>query len=170
MQATPEITVTVSDLETTGLAFDPDLNCQSAIIQSALDHWYDIRATRKMARPEDLDAAQIPLSVLPHVALLDIEYGPEKKFRWRLIGSAVTGVLQRDLTGRYWDDLYADGAFNLFAEPANRVLQSRAPLRFTAKAHVVGRELYKAEHIYMPMSRDDERVDRLFGISVFTLD
>lgn len=149
------------------LVLDPDLNCQSAVIGTALDHWRDLRASRTMPGTDDLDALRIPRGVLPHITLLDIEYEPRQRFRWRLIGTAVTGFLQRDLTGRYWDAIYAEDDFNLFAEPVNWVLRRRAALRFSAKCHAAGKDIYDAEHLYLPLSRDGERVDRLFGVSVF---
>jgi len=153
---------------TMDLVLDPNLNCRNAEIQRALDYWHVLRGSRTMPAAKDLDVLQIPRSVLPHITLLDIEYEPEKRFRWRLIGTAVTTILQRDMTGRYWDEIYNDDVYNLFAEPANSVLQNRKPMRFTAKAHVEGKEIYDAEHIYMPLLGGDDRIDRLFGISAFT--
>ena len=151
----------------TGLILDPDLDCQNAVIRAALGYWRGILASRAMPAPEDLDPLLIPRNVLPHVTLLDIEYEPRKRFRWRLIGTAITELLHRDLTGRYWDEIYTGDELNIFATAVDHVLGTCAPLRFTAKAHVAGKEFYDAEHIYLPLSRDGERIERLFGASVF---
>jgi hypothetical protein len=150
------------------LVLDPDLNCQNAEIQQALDYWRAIRGLRTMPALDDMDVLQIPRNVLAHITLVDIEYEPKMRFRWRLIGTAVTTILQRDMTGRYWDEIYSEDVFNLFAEPTNYVLQNRKPMRFTAKAHVADREFYDAEHIYMPLSGPDSRIERMLGVSAFT--
>lgn len=157
-------TQTVANMD---LVLDPDLNCKSALVQAALNHWRAIRMSRKMPAPKDLDVLDIPRKVLPHVILLDIEHKPTKRFRWRLIGTAVTNFLQRDLTGGYWDELYAEDDYNLFSEPVDNVLSNGEALRFTAKCHIPRMDVYDAEHIYMPLSCDDHQVDRLFGVSVF---
>ena len=151
----------------TGLVLDPNLDCRNAVIRAALEYWRSILSSRAMPAPEDLDPLLIPRNVLPHVTLLDIEYEPRKRFRWRLIGTAITELLNRDLTGRYWDETFTDDEINIFAAAVDYVLKTGAPLRFTAKGHVAGKEIYDAEHIYLPLSRDGERIDRLFGVSVF---
>ena len=150
------------------LVLDPNLDCQDAGLQQGLDHWRALRGSRTMPAVKDLDALQIPRGILHHISLVDIEYEPELRFRWRLIGTAVTTVLQRDMTGRYWDEIYTEDVYNLFAAPTNNVLRTCGPMRFTARAHVAGKEFYDAEHIYMPLSDDDDRVDRIFAVSAFT--
>jgi hypothetical protein len=150
------------------LALDPGLDCQDVEIQRALDYWRAIRGLRTAPNVEDLDVLQIPRSVLPLISLVDIEYDPEPRFRWRLIGTAITTVLQRDMTGRYWDEIYSEDVFNLFAEPTKNVLRTGKPMRFTARAHVAGKEIYDAEHLYMPLSGPEGRIDRIFAITAFT--
>lgn len=167
----PDIfTLLTADLTHTSLdvSFDPDLDCQGIEVRMALDHWRGICGARAMPTPRELDVLHIPRRVLPHVSLLDIEYAPERRFRWRLIGTAITSVLERDVTGRYWDEIYDDAVFVPWVNTVDRVLESRAPMRFTAKAHVAGKDIYGAEHIYLPMSSDGERVDRIFNTTVFT--
>lgn len=153
---------------TLDLRLDPDLACQSPVLQEALDHWRILRGSREMPAADKLDALTIPRKVLPHITLLDVEYEPKKCFRWRLIGTGVTTILQRDMTGNYWDEIYSEDIYDLFATPANWVLENRAPMRFTAKAHVATKEIYDAEHIYMPLGESGERIERLFGVSIFT--
>ena len=69
------------------LALDPGLDCQDVEIQRALDYWRAIRGLRTAPNVEDLDVLQIPRSVLPLISLVDIEYDPEPRFRWRLTSS-----------------------------------------------------------------------------------
>lgn len=155
-------------VENVVLSFDSALDCQSPILISALAYWRGLLNTRTMPAPADIDALEVPRAVLPHVGLVDVEYEPEKRFRWRLIGTAITTTLQRDISGRYWSELYGEDEFCPFYPPLNTILQSRAPLRFTGRAHVAGREMFDGEHLYMPLSSDGERVDRLIGATEFT--
>ena len=162
------MTEAISTFSSLNLVHDPDLNTKTAEILLGLEYWRDIRGSCVMPSPDDLDAIQIPNSVLPHISLLDIEYLPEKRFHWRLIGTAITSALSRDMTGQYWDEIYSEDILAAWLHTVDVVMRSRRPLRFTAKAHVVGKEIFDAEHIYMPMSRDDDRIDRLLTISIFT--
>ena len=150
------------------LSVDPTLDCRSGFIRLALDYWRNLCGPRSMPAAGDLDVLDIPRAVLPYVGLLDVEYEPVQRFRWRLIGTAVTTVLERDLTGCYWDEVYDETVLVPWLRVVNGVLEDRAPVRFTSQAHVVGKEIYDAEHIYLPMSQDGDRVDRIFKASVFT--
>jgi len=150
------------------LFVDPTLTCRSGIIQLALDYWRGICRSRPMPTPDDLDVLDMPRAALPYVGLLDVEYEPVRRFRWRLIGTAITTLLERDLTGCYWDEVYDETVLVPWLRVVDDVLKNRVPVRFTSQAHVVGKEIYDAEHIYLPMSRNGDRVDRIFKASVFT--
>jgi hypothetical protein len=44
-------------------------------------------------------------TLLPHISLFDVEPGPPRRFRLRVVGTEVVRALNRDATGRYMDDL-----------------------------------------------------------------
>lgn len=153
------------------ISWSPDavLVCRAETARLALAYWQDLRGERTMPALGDLDVLEMPRTILPNVGLIDIEYGPQPRYRWRLIGTAITATLGRDMTGRYWDEVYAEDILQMFAGPANQVQEHHIPVRFTGRAHVPGKEIYDTEHLYMPLSDGGGRVARIFMVTVFDL-
>ena len=146
---------------------DPDLNIQHPLLQDGLNVWNDLRGDRPMPAPTDIDPLKLPLRLLPHVSLLDIEHQPERRFRWRLIGTYITETLGRDSTGRYWDELYDSRAMNALGQGPSWVIENRRPVRNVGSAHYVDKTYLRSESIDMPLSTDGARVDRLLICTAF---
>ena len=95
---------------------DPDLNIQHPLLRDGLNVWDDLKGARPMPSPVDIDPLGFPTRLLPHISLLDIEYQPTRRFRWRLIGTYITEILGRDSTGRYWDEIYDSRAMKALSQ------------------------------------------------------
>ena len=67
------------------------------------DYWDAKRAARAMPARADIDPLEIrPL--LTNVALVDVEQTPQR-FRYRLVGTELGGILKQELTGKYLDEM-----------------------------------------------------------------
>lgn len=148
-----------SVLDALSFEHDPDLHCQSPIIKTALAAWEKARGGRAMPSRSDIDPLQLPATLLPHILLIDVEYEPRLRFRWRLIGTYITNILGRDSTGKYWDELYDEGVLTSLISGPNWVLQHQQPLRTTGAAPVSDKEFLHSENVEMPLSNDGKTVD-----------
>lgn len=146
---------------------DPDLNIRHSVLQEALKTWNELRGERPMPSPADIDPLKLPPQVLPHVSLLDIDYGSERRFRWRLIGTYLTNVLGRDSTGLYWDQIYDAQAMKELGKGPKWVIEHKRPVRNLGSAHYVNKSYLRTERLDMPLSIDGTRVDRLFICTAF---
>ena len=110
MTARRESDTTRAFVSTISLTVDSGLAVESPMVALALDCWHRLRGSRTMPAPADVDALILPPRLLPHLLLIDLEYSPAFRLRWRLIGTHITRVVDRDMTGRYWDEIYHDRA------------------------------------------------------------
>lgn len=147
--------------------YDPKLAIQSPILQLGLSAWNKLRGARGMPAPEDIDPLRLPRQILPHVSLLEIERNPELRFRWRLLGTHITTWLNRDMTGRYWDDIYDARTLAKLARGPRWVIEHMAPLRCMGSNFRVDDTYLRSESLDMPLSSDGKVVDRLFIVTVF---
>ncbi len=150
-------------------SLDPELRCASQILVDFLKFWHDARGDRPMPRHADMDPLKLGPALLPYVLLIDVEHEPELRYRWRLIGTHITTVLDRDMTGCYWDDIYEGDGLATLRLRADWVLQHRAPLRATGHAVSRGRDFETLEALHLPLSDDGETINMIFAASVYTL-
>lgn len=148
---------------------DPDLNCSSPLLTDLLRLWHDARGGRAMPARKDMDPIKLGPALLPHIMLIDVEHEPQPRFRWRLIGTHITTVLDRDMTGRYWDEIYQGKDLATLRLRADWVLQHRAPLRALGHATSHGRDFENLEALHLPLSDDDTTINMIFAASVYTL-
>lgn len=151
-------------------ARDPTLTVQSDALQLGLQAWNALRGDRKMPAPKDVDPLQLPRPILPHISLLEVERNPEIRFRWRLIGTHITKMINRDMTGRYWDEIYDPRTLEMLSDGPLWVIKNRLPLRSMGNAFFVEKNYLRSESLDMPLSSDGEQVDRVLIMSIFATD
>jgi hypothetical protein len=71
----------------------------------------------------DMDPVELPRALLPNLFLVDVEESP-RRFRYRLVGTELTAIMRRELTGRYIDEMPL--LFRKFALPAYAEVMERA--------------------------------------------
>lgn len=148
---------------------DPGLNCESPVLIELLRFWEHARGKRPMPSRADMDPLKLGPVLLPHILLIDVEHEPEVRFRWRLIGTHITTVLNRDMTGAYWDEIYDGKSLATMQLRADWVLQHRRPLRATGHATSRGRDFETLEALHLPLSDDGAKINMIIAASVYTL-
>ena len=90
-------------------------------LRQLYDYWDSKRAGRAMPARPDIDPLEIrPL--LTNLALIDVEQEP-RRYRYRLVGTELVGILGQELTGKYLDEmplLYRTFAVGAYAEIMDR--------------------------------------------------
>jgi hypothetical protein len=159
-RAAPSYGWTACDAATDRSAWHPKL-------QRLFDYWQAIRpAGRTLPGRQHFDPLAI-IDLMPRVWILDVERDPIR-FRYRLAGTKEVETLQREVTGRYLDDVHPRLKHDLvmlrryhFMVEERRPTWRRGRVRFMHdKAHQV------VENCMVPFARDGETVDMLVACSI----
>ena len=139
-----------------------------AILREALDYWQRKRGERPMPRRSDIDPAELPFWLLPHVELVDVvDNGP--RFRYRLLGTAIVGAFGVERSGKYVDEVLSGGDLE-FAHTVYRAVCDTGKAAFALSAHsTVKASPLTARRVLMPLAEDGQAVSMVFGAATFAL-
>jgi hypothetical protein len=93
------------------------------------------------------------------------EYPP--RYRWRLIGTGLTDIVG-SFTGKLLDDSVSPEHLERWNSVGDMILESEQPWRFLGRVHIKGREYLNAEHLYMPLSDDNDIPRFVMALCRFT--
>ncbi|HLI10964.1 MAG TPA: PAS domain-containing protein [Alphaproteobacteria bacterium] len=144
------------------------------VLAGMLRYWESKRAGRAMPRRDDIDPMEIP-KLLPYLSLAEV--GEEgRRFRYRLVGTAVVEAYGLDYTGLYVDELLS-GDRRAFVESLCRtVVTEKRPLfarsEYSTKGkHPFGREpSISAHRVMMPLSENGTDVSMILTAFSFISD
>lgn len=127
------------------------------VSRAAFDYWNDLRGARDCPNRRDIRPEEVPRDALPHTVLIDVEDGPVRRYRYRLIGTRVVSYYGEDWTGRYFDEI-AEGAFH------TAVQQAFAEVIVTRKPHYavldeIWPSVTRYSRLSMPVSDDGATVN-----------
>jgi hypothetical protein len=83
---------------------------QDELLCWSYDHWQSVVRARNGRLPckADLDPLALPRRLLPHVMLAEsVETDGHRRWKYRLVGSAITNEAGQDPTGRFFDEVLA---------------------------------------------------------------
>ena len=121
------------------------------------DYWLSARGSRQMPSRRDIDPISIP-HLLPNIVLTNVFRDP-LRFRYRLIGTAITAVTGRDATGRWLnEELYGDNLDEMLWT-FRTCAESRAPVAVRQKAQFPDRDWVVVEVLLVPMGNTDDVVE-----------
>ena len=119
-------------------------------------YWDGKRAGRAMPSREDIDPVEIP-HYMPSMILCDVELEP-LRFRYRLIGTRLTELVHRDVTGCYIDEsIYGDNV-DVVRGPFLEAYQTRAPVAVRGRLRWNNVERQVAA-LSLPLSGDGQTVN-----------
>jgi hypothetical protein len=132
------------------------------------EYWREKKQQRSMPRRDEIDPSEISM-LLPHIMLVDVVDGNE--FRFRMVGTALDGVIGVNATGRKIDEVmaagpYADYVLGIFRE----VLQQKVPLYAECEHGDLSVEPHATLRLVMPLSDDGENVTAALVGQVFDAD
>jgi hypothetical protein len=121
-------------------------------------YWYAARGRRLMPAREDIDPAALR-DILPHIVMVDVEREP-LRFRYRLVGTYVTGISGRDITGLYADATTFPERLEEVVSPYRMVVEHRAPVGKYGQARwVPNRPWVRLETLLLPLGTTDDAVE-----------
>ena len=118
------------------------------------------RGTREFAARRDIDPLDFPY-VLGNIVLLDVLYQP-LRFRYRLVGSVLSGRVGYDMTGKFLHEhphpAYRDYMLECYAE----IIRSRLPSGGNYDLFI-DREIKPYQCLRVPLSDDGMTIDMIIA-------
>ena len=144
------------------MACDPTLAFTDSYYTRLLAIWREKAGNRKMPARSEMTARDLK-DYLRHIILVQREEEGQVRYRWRLIGTAVTEIVGHN-TGKLFDDTIPSEHLSRWIGVCDMVLKSEQPWRFLGRVHIRGREYLKAENLYMPLSDDASTPSFVMGL------
>jgi len=144
---------------------DPDLNCRDATLLAVYRYWLDKCGDRTFPSRADID----PTDLAPHLGnlvLIDVERTP-MRLRYRLIGTRITQVMNRDSTGKYYDEIYPEPLLRQIYASFQWMIDHYRPLRTFGEAFYPDRNFYHYEILNLPLAANGRDIDMVLGGLVF---
>ncbi|MBT3370170.1 MAG: PAS domain-containing protein [Rhodospirillaceae bacterium] len=152
---------------TVDINIDPSLGLKQAILMELLEIWRGQCNGEVMPPWPDFDVLQIPAAMLPRLYLIDgLENNPPRP-RWRLLGTHTTEVLERDNTGKYFDEIYSPKDTQDMSVPVLWVREQKAPLRLDGQTQFADKDWIHYECIYLPYAGESGDVAMVLGGIVY---
>lgn len=104
-----------------------------------------------------------------NISLIDVERDP-LRFRFRLIGSAVTERLSHDHTGQYVDAAYLPAYYDAAVAGYQYCLSEKRPIRSFGYMAPAGMDFLAFESVDIPLSADGQEVTMIVKCSAFPTD
>jgi hypothetical protein len=146
---------------------DATLSFQRPELKALLDLWQQKRKGRPMPARADFTPFDLKAQ-LGHLILVDVEPAPIR-FRYRLVGTTITDILQRDVTGRYFEEIYTGPLLTALLEAFAWVVEKRAPLRIFSRTGHPGNPVFAYDCLLLPLCADGTAVNMVLGELRFTL-
>ncbi len=145
---------------------DEDLLFEDELVSLGYAIWRNARAGNTLPSRSDFDPLNLPSRLLPHILLVDVVEAETVRLRWRLVGTYITERVGRDMTGRYWDEIYDIDVLNEISKAPLWVLENRRPIRAMGAAPMEDKNFLISENLFAPLSSDGENINMLLAVSV----
>lgn len=125
----------------------PQRFADEPILLALYDYWVRKRRVAPVPDRRDIDPLEIGPSLLPHLALLELEDGVAR-VRYRLVGTALVERFGRDPTGLYLHDVMSGSYLEFIHSLCRDVYEHRCPVyaeslfRWDVDGHMHARRLY----------------------------
>jgi hypothetical protein len=129
-------------------------------------YWLAIHPARGLLPGrQHFDPVAVP-DLLPFIWLADFERHP-LRFKYRLIGTALTAALKHDPTGKWLDEVHAhftkSSGYRQFVLAAGK---AQSGFYEGAAAHHKSRDLMTIQRVVLPLASTGYDVDLLLGLTV----
>ncbi len=144
---------------------DPNLDCRNRTLLAVHAYWRGKCGDGRLPGRADID----PLDLAPHLGnlvLIDVERSP-LRLRYRLIGTRITRAMDRDSTGKYYDEIYPESLLEAIYTSFRWMIDQRLPLRTHGRAFYPDRNFYEYETLNLPLASNGRDIDMVLGGLVF---
>jgi hypothetical protein len=129
-----------------------------AAVRRLYAYWVERRGTKPFPSRDDIDPVDFGF-VLGRISLVDVLEAP-RRYRFRLVGTAITDHLGYEMTGKYLEDLPEAQMRAYLKRLYDKAVAQRAPLYERDQFDFDGRH-WKSETILLPLSANGRAIDLL---------
>lgn len=134
---------------------EPELTSQV----QALALWQSKRGDREFPSRADFTIEDLK-PFFGWVTITEIEHDPFR-IKYRLIGTKITTLANRDVTGRYLDEVYSPEVYGELIKGYRAVLERRMPVRVTARYRHIEKDYLSIDSLLAPLSNDGKSIDMI---------
>lgn len=140
------------------------------VVLAVFDYWKEKRGDRLMPSPDELRPSDFA-RYLPHLQMIEVHWEPEFDLTYRILGEDVAEVHGGPFRGLKVRDLNETnaGLGSMMFELFRAVAEHKRPYAAGGFLNAKSGEKVPFEGLYMPLSFDDERTDRIFCCSSYGL-
>ena len=131
------------------------------LLRELHDCWDGKRAGRAMASRSDIDPLDIP-RILPNLLLFDVQ-AESRRFKARLVGTAIVDLYGADYTGRYLDEIELGGGREQILKDYETCLELRRPAISNGLFWNLRDAQLRIERLILPLSDDQEEANMLLA-------
>jgi hypothetical protein len=136
---------------------EPEKNPQ---LQAVHRYWLERCDGRRLPARRAIDPIDLKRH-LPNMLLVDVIQHP-LRFRYRLFGTALVTLYNREMTGKYVDEIQSDSLRAAAVQAYTEVIDRRSPV-FSALAFVVDYHRVKYDRLLLPLAEDGCTVSMVMG-------
>ncbi|MCZ4282398.1 PAS domain-containing protein [Kiloniella laminariae] len=143
-----------------------DVTFRTRTVKLAYQYWLSKCPVGLIPGRPHIDPLEM-VAFLPHIILLDVQHNPPD-FRYRLIGTKVVPLLNRDYTSEWMSDIPNQKSPSTVWANCRAAVETIEPIY--AYTPYVGpkKDVLDVEDLIMPLAVDGKTVDMLFIILAYT--
>ncbi len=147
----------------------PDLAFRTQLVvpeqRQLYDYWRDCCAHRTMPSRHDISPMDFP-KLLPYISLVDVD-AEAGRFRVRLAGTRLRDVYDREITGRYLDELDFGDKTEYWLSAYRRVTSNGRPAQGVIRGPRRNKDHLVQFWLRLPLSPNDDRVSMILCYDAF---
>lgn len=163
---TPEHADVIAEADAHGIAFRRLKELREPLCRDMLAYWNEVRGDRVMPRPDEIDPVKFA-RYMPNLLMVQVNWEPFD-LTYRLLGGDVVSAHGANFRGRrVIDSISHTGRFNEVLFNFYRfVAEAQRPYGVAGTMEYVARGVVEVEGVYLPLSLDGSRTDRILGAAV----
>lgn len=156
----------LAEAETHGIAFRRLKELQEPLCREMLSYWNEVRGDRAMPRPDEIDPVRFARH-MPNLLMVQVNWEPFD-LTYRLLGGDVVNAHGANFRGRrVLDSQSHTGRFSEVLHSFYKfVAEEERPYAVAGTMEYVARGFVSVEAVYLPLSLDGKRTDRILGATV----
>lgn len=147
------------------IRLDPGLHYSDARL-GTLHQWWLAKSAARGALPARADFEPLAMrELLQDLYMVDVVRGSAVlRFRYRLIGTAITERTGRDVTGRFFEEVYPADLLPNFSASFRWIAAEARPLLSHGTMAFTGQGYLGFEALEVPLAADSSQVDIILGV------
>ena len=138
------------------------MTLENPLHRELYDYWANKRGDRPMPSRQHIDPIELK-KLLPHILLTDVIDGG-RRFRYRLVGTAIQEAFGRNMTGLHIDEIMTGAYLEFIGGLYRDIVEKKKPIYSESTYYSQQAVGMRAERLMLPLSQDGETVDMVVSI------